>query len=199
MRKARTKTISVPMTSRHVYEIISNSKGGYYDQNMEIFDSKDVNGGSWVLIIRDVDVASFAPPMTYGIYWALPYKDPFDRQSCIIHTQEDIVLLNHEYTVLTDEKVEQYRALGYRLHECGRVEHELNMEIIEKGRDLVEEEREIIWALQLDGLNEEQACEEYFLSKHTDYNNYTICYLPTKEMYYELLNTFGGYNVFKNP
>jgi hypothetical protein len=67
----------------------------------------------------------------------------------------------------------------------------MNMKLIDDGRNLCEEEREVIWALQLDGLDEEQACEEYFLSRHTDRNNYTICYLPTPQMSAELYLVFG--------
>lgn len=56
---------------------------------------------------------------------------------------------------------------------------------------LVEEEREIIWALMLEGLTEQQACEEYFLTHHTDYQNTEICYLPTPEILAEAMAVFG--------
>jgi len=51
---------------------------------------------------------------------------------------------------------------------------------------LSEEERECIWAFQLDGLTEMQACEEYFLSRHVDYNNANICYLPNRKLQKQL-------------
>lgn len=74
--------------------------------------------------------------------------------------------------------------------------YDQNMEYFEecevnKGRALCEEEREIIWAMQLDGLTETQACEEYFLTKHTEYNNFSICYIPNKEVFAECVAVFG--------
>lgn len=65
------------------------------------------------------------------------------------------------------------------------------MELIEQGRALCEEEREIIWALQLDGLSEEQSSEEYFFSRHTDDSNYTICFLPNSEVRQQVYAVFG--------
>lgn len=160
-----------------------------YDSTMEYYKESDVESGSWIMVIRQVPVAS--KPQLYGIYWGVPKQDTYDRQVCLIHTTEDITLLNHEYTTISEEKLKMYREEGWEVHEVGKVEHSLNMKLIEEGRALCEEERETIWALQLDGLSEEQACEEYFLSKHTDYNNYTICYLPKKEVYEQCVAMFG--------
>lgn len=69
-------------------------------------------------------------------------------------------------------------------------EQPLNMKLINEGRNLVEEEREIIWALMLEGLTEQQACEEYFLTHHIDYQNTDICYLPTSKILVEAMAVF---------
>lgn len=178
------------LSSREAYE--KKKKAGLdYDMNMEYREECDVQNGSWILITRSIWVEEKCRPVLYGIYWGIPYRDSYDRQCCKIHTTEDVVILNHEYTILDEEKVKQHREMGWELHECGKVANQMNMELIEQGRSLVEEEREVIWALQLDGLTEEQSCEEYFLSKHTDYNNYTICYLPSKDIFNELVCCFG--------
>jgi hypothetical protein len=179
----------MPRKSKKEYSI--EEEFGFPDYNRDTYSHANVGSGSWILVTRTIPVEKHLRPTLYGIYWAVPNNDRFGRQSCKVHTHEDVVLLNHEYTVLTEEKVQEYRDEGWKLHECGAVKQELNMELIEKGRNLVEEEREVIWALQLDGLDEEQACEEYFLTKHTSHNNYTICYLPTDEIYQELVATFG--------
>ena len=176
------------LSNRQVYTM-----AGIYDQNMEHANAQDVGSGAWVLITRTIPVAEHARPQLYGIYWGIPHEDRYDRQCCKINTTEDVVLLNHEYTVISEEKLDEYRNNGWRLRENRReINHALNLEIIEQGRSLCEEEREVIWALQLDGLDEEQACEEYFMLKHTDYNNYTICYLPDEDCLNELLNCFGS-------
>lgn len=163
-----------------------------FDSNMEYYKEADVESGSWILITRQIPVAEECKPHLFGIYWGVPKQDTYDRQVCVIHTTEDVTLLNHEFSVLTEEKLQVYREEGWELHEIGaKVEHALNMELIEKGRSLCEEEREVIWALQLDGLSEEQACEEYFFTRHTDYNNSSICFLPNKQVYAQCVAVFG--------
>lgn len=154
--------------------------------------SADVGNGNWVLVIENVNVQKNSKPVLFGIYWGIPYEDPFGRQTCKIRTTEDVVLLNHEYTVIS-EKLQEYKNLGYELNSVANPEIQskpLDMELIEKGRHLVEEEREIIWVFQLDGLSEKQACEEYFFSKYTDDSNYTICFLPNEKAKKELYNAF---------
>lgn len=144
------------------------------------------------MITRQVPVEESAKPHLFGIYWGVPKQDKFDRQVCMIHTTEDVTLLNHEYTVIDEERLKIYREEGWEVHEtAARITQGMNMELIERGRSLSEEEREVIWALQLDGLSETQACEEYFLSRHTEYNNYSICYLPRKEVFEECVAVFG--------
>ncbi len=165
---------------------------GYYDTNMEYKEHCDVQNGSWVLITRTIPVEKKCRPHLYGIYWGMPKQDSFDRQVCIVHTTEDVTLLNHEYTVLDEQKVQVYRKEGWELHETNApTAHAINTQLLEKGRALCEEEREVIWALQLDGLTESQACEEYFLCKHTEYNNSNICYLPNQEVYAQIAAVFG--------
>ena len=163
-----------------------------YDENMEYKKECDVESGAWVLVKRQIPVAEYAKPHLFGIYWGIPKQDKFGRQCCMIRTTEDVTLLNHEFTVLDEERLQLYSEEGWELHETGtKIPTGLNTELIERGRDLCEEEREVIWALQLDGLTETQACEEYFLCKHTDYNNYSICYLPRKEVFDYCVSVFG--------
>lgn len=165
---------------------------GEYDYNMEYSKESDVGTGAWVLITRQAPVEEKAKPKLFGIYWGIPKQDRYDRQVCIIHTSEDVTLLNHEFTVIDEEKLKVYREEGWEVHEtAAKAPEGMNLELVEKGRSLCEEERETIWALQLDGLSETQACEEYFLSKHTDYNNYSICYIPRKEVFEECVAVFG--------
>lgn len=180
-----------PNYYRNVYEKRKETDFEY-DQNMEYNDSCDVKSGSWVLITRQIPVEEHAKPHLFGIYWGVPKEDKFDRQVCVIHTTEDVTLLNHEFTVVDEERLKIYREEGWELHETKvATTSPLNMELIEKGKALCEEEREVIMALQLDGLTETQACEEYFLTKHTDYNNFNICYIPNKEVYAYCVSVFG--------
>lgn len=164
----------------------------YYDESEVYKKECDVKSGSWVLITRQVPVSEHAKPHLFGIYWGLPKEDRYKRQVCLIHTTEDVTLLNNEYTVIDDERLEMYRQEGWELHETSaNIPNGLNKELIEKGKALCEEEREIIMALQLDGLTEMQACEEYFLSRHTDYNNFNICFIPNKQVFEYCVSVFG--------
>lgn len=180
-----------PNAYREKYERVKHHKLGY-DRNMEYQKESDVESGAWVLVTRQVPVVESAKPHLFGIYWGVPKQDKYDRQACMIHTTEDVTLLNHEFTVIDEERLRIYREEGWELHEtAAQVTQEMNMELIERGRALSEEEREVIWALQLDGLNETQACEEYFMSRHTEYNNYSICYLPNREVFQQCVAVFG--------
>lgn len=166
-----------------------------YDPNMEHREEMDVKSGSWVLVTRTIPVMAGARPLLYGIYWGVPNDDKYGRQTCRIRTTEDVVLLNHEFTVIDEERLNEYREMGWELDNVKNTsaDHKaLNMELIEKGKALCEEEREIVFALQLDGLTEEQACEEYFFSRHTDDSNYTICFLPSMDVRSQLYDYFGS-------
>lgn len=83
--------------SRKHYE-----QSGTYDQNMEYFEECEVNSGAWVLITRQIPVDERCKPHLFGIYWGIPKQDRFDRQVCVVHTTEDVTLLNHEFTVIKD-------------------------------------------------------------------------------------------------
>lgn len=85
--------------SRKHYE-----QSGTYDQNMEYFEECEVNSGAWVLITRQIPVDERCKPHLFGIYWGIPKQDRFDRQVCVVHTTEDVTLLNHEFTVIDDER-----------------------------------------------------------------------------------------------
>lgn len=173
--------------------------------------------GKWVIIIKTVPVAEYIRPALYGIYWAVPYTregkagvkdktgryigedmkhlvgvDEAGRQCAIIYTPHEVKIFPDEYSILTPERLEDYKELGWYLHEINaKVEEPLNMDVINDGRALVEEEREIIWSLMMEGLTEQQACEEYFFTHHTDYQNTNICYLPTPEILEQARAVFG--------
>jgi len=192
--KAVMSTDVSPNTHRARYERMKDGEhfAFGYDPNMEYQKTSDVESGAWVLVTRTVPVNNGCRPHLFGIYWGIPKQDAYDRQTCVVHTTEDVTLLNHEFTVINDAKLQIYREEGWELHETGAdTSQHLDMSLIENGRNLCEEEREIIWALQLDGLSEMQACEEYFLSRHTDYNNFAICYIPNQDVFAKCVNAFG--------
>lgn len=172
-----------------------------------------ITAGNWVMIIKSLPVADEVAPQLYGIYWAVPFVregkaaapygngtvektligvDEYGRQCAKIYTPNEVKIFPDEYSILTPERLEEYKQAGWYLQEVNaKAEQPLNMDIINDGRALVEEEREIIWALMLEGLTEQQACEEYFLTHHTDYQNTNICYMPTKEILAEAMAVFG--------
>lgn len=178
-----------------------------------------IQKGCWIMIIKTVPVAKNARPQLYGIYWAVPYicqkqvdikdehhttysntkikttigVDEYGRQCATIYTPEEVRIFPDEYSILTPERVEDYRNEGWYLNNTNAKikENPLTLELITKGRSLVEEEREIIWALMLEGLTERQACEEYFLTHHVEHDNTNICYLPTVKILTSLETIFG--------
>lgn len=180
-------------------------------------ESTLITSGDWIMITKSLPVEKEAAPQLYGIYWALPFVregragikdkygflsgteiktlvgvDEYGRQCARIYTPREVKIFPDEYSILTAERLEEYKQLGWYLQELNtKAKEPLNMDIINDGRALVEEEREIIWSLMLEGLTEQQACEEYFLTHHTDYQNTEICYLPTPEILAELTATFG--------
>lgn len=180
-------------------------------------ESTLITAGNWVMVIKSLPVAKDAAPQLYGIYWAVPYtregkaaiKDKYGsycgvemkhlvgvdesgRQCAMIYTPQEVKIFPDEYSILTPERLEEYKQAGWYLQEINaKATQPLNLELINDGRALVEEEREIIWALMLEGLTEQQACEEYFLTHHTDYQNTEICYLPTPKILAEAIAVFG--------
>ena len=165
-------------------------KFGY--DGTEYKKDRDIGGGAWVLIKSKIPVDEKIRPQTYGIYWAIPHEDPYKRQMVKVYTPYEVCLLNYEYTVISEERLKEYKEIGYYLNEiCTNYKEPLRADLVEHGRALCEEEREIIWALQLDGLTEQQACEEYFLSHHTDAHNINFCYLPTAEVLKQIVAYFG--------
>ena len=162
-----------------------------YDTSTEYRDETDVGNGAWVLITRTIPIATYAQPHVYGIYWGIPHTDSYDRLCCKIFTTETVVLLNHEYVVISEQKLSEYKSEGWELRENTRATVPLNIEVIENGRNLCDEERDVIYALMLDGLTEEQACEEYFLCHHTEADNYSICYIPNEKIFEQIIDMFG--------
>ena len=167
----------------------------FYDysiKNQNYYADKDAGSGSWVLVKCKIPVDEKVRPQTYGIYWAIPKEDPYGRQKVAVYTPTEVCLLNHEYTVISDERLQLYIEDGYYLHACGTAEKKpLDRNLIEQGRSLCQEEREIIDALMLDGLTEQQACEEYYYTHHTDDEKIGLCYLPTDELLKQIVATFG--------
>lgn len=168
------------------------STGQPFNSNLVYSEEADVENGQWILVIRTIPVDKKVAPKLYGIYWGMPKEDRFGRQCCRVHTTEDVTLLNHEYKVLTEDKFNMYKEMGYQLHESSDTTmNEMDLKLLEEGRALCEEERDIIRALMLDGLTETQACEEYFLSRHTDRDNANIWYYPNPELLEEIESVFG--------
>jgi len=159
----------------------------------------DVGNGSWIFIRNLPALHKSICPVLFGIYWAVPItgfdefgKDKFGRYAVKIRTSEDIVLFSDEYSVLSEKRLEEFKQAGWSLYETQGLHHPLNLELLQKGRSLVEEERECVWAFMLDGLTEQQACEEYFFTKHIDSNNSNIYYKPSVEILAEAYSVFGG-------
>lgn len=170
-----------------------------------------VTTGNWVLIKKRIPVETNIRPQTYGIYWAMPYThvktcglyderkmrtvtgvDEHGQQCALIYTPKEVKIFPDEYNILSEEKLEEFRDNGWQIHTIDiQAKTTLNQELIEQGRDLCEEEREIIWSLMLDGLSEQQACEEYFLTHHSQNDNVTICYLLPEDQQQAILNLFG--------
>lgn len=152
----------------------------------------DVGSGAWVLVKCKIPVSENERPQTYGIYWAIPAPDTYGRQKVRIYTPYEVCLLNWEYKVISEERLQEYKECGYYLRDYGVPKSDpLTMKLVEKGKHLTEEEREIIFALQLDGLSEQQACEEYFLSHHNDYEKKGYCYLPDADTLSVIEACFG--------
>lgn len=166
-----------------------------------------VTTGNWVLIRKKIPVKT--APVTYGIYWAVPYRsrracksnddirdlvgvDEYGRQCALIYTPEEVKIFPDEYHILTEERLQEYRDAGWCLKETNVDSKQfLNLDIIEQGRHLCEEEREVIWALMLEGLSEQQACEEYFLTKHAQTENTGFCYILPPDLQEEMIRQFG--------
>ena len=146
------------------------------EENRNFKKDKDVGNGAWVLVKRNIPVDKTIKPQIYGIYWAIPKDDNYGRQKIAVYTPEEVCLLNHEYTVITEERLKAYVEDGYYLVDnTTKIREPLNQELIQQGRSLCEEEREIIMALMLDGLTEKQACEEYFFTHHTSDDKLRPC------------------------
>jgi hypothetical protein len=143
----------------------------------------------WVLVVKDIPIDKKAKPVRFGIYYAKAYKHKYYGSTVSIFTTEQVVLLSHEYSVLSEERLQLYINYGWELHTIDGAK--VDLALLEKGRSLCEEEREIIWALMLDGLTEYQACEEYYNYSHTDIEKMTQCYLPTKECLAEIFAVYG--------
>jgi len=169
-------------------------------------ENKLVYNGSWIMVIQPIPTK--VKPVVWGIYWATPCNesinfDGFDKygrykvEIMVTDEQQNIHtvgLFPHEYIRLDEVLFQELLDTnGYILNNLGFSPRKtpINLELIEKGRSLTEDERAIIWSLQLDGLTEHQACEEYFYSRHRPEENPTIWYCPTDEFAEFMENQFG--------
>ena len=193
----------MPRTPHYNYDnqgfIINAEDYPYLSPEYQYDETKDIHSGTWVIILKKIPVQN--PPTLYGIYWAVPYKhrricgvgqdkkereltgvDENGRQCYLIYAPHQIKIFPQEISILSEERLQEYRDNGWELHETNAdATVSLDRNLLEQGRTLCEEEREIIMSLMLDGLTEQQACEEYFFTHHTDYDNTGICYLLPKD------------------
>ncbi|MNP04941.1 hypothetical protein D3C76_968800 [compost metagenome] len=183
---------------------MSLEEQGAYDPS----ENKLVGSGAWVCVFAHVPVNEDVKPIRWAIYWAVPCKDSknhdgFDPSGrykvdvIVKHRQHDayetVSMFPHEYVIIPQDHLDRELELGHYLlqqlhYSSGEA---MDLKLIEEGRALVEEERELIWALQLDGLTETQACNEYFFSRHVNKENHNIWYMPCEAMINELDSIFG--------
>lgn len=161
------------------------------------------------MIKNKIPVDPMVQPEVWSIYWATPYTggrakdgyDDFGRYMVEVLVQhqmnsskfEKVGAFPHEYFVVSEEHLEIYKKEGWSLVPLAfSIEgKEIDMELISRGRELTEEEREVILALQLDGLTETEACQEYFLGRHVVKENYNIMYRPSPKAKAEVIALFG--------
>lgn len=164
-------------------------------------EEQTIGFGSYVLVKRKIPVCSANAPKVWNIYWAKPNSDSknndgydkYGRYGVEIHTPERVVLFPYEYVVITEEKLKEYISFGYAPMNIffEKKSEIMTLALVEKSKNLCEEERQIIMSLQLDGLTENQACQEYFLFSHDKGAPETLLYVPSKELYQEILQNFG--------
>jgi hypothetical protein len=168
-------------------------------------ESKLVGGGSWIMVLQTPPTSE--QPVAFGLYWATPCKDSLNNDGydsygrykvdIVLKSNEGVVnlgLFPDEYMVVREELFEEFMAEGYFLLQETNlsIEEPMNIELIERGRNLVEEERESIWALMLDGLPEVKACEEYFTGRMVSRENASIWYMPIPAFAEYMQETFGS-------
>lgn len=183
--KDRKKTTVSPREKAEAMQVWFGLEDHSYDP------ADDVGGGAWVMVTRVVPVAPEVRPQLYGIYWALPSEDKWGRPKVRVYVPDEVCLLGPEYSLVSPERLEMYRANGWSLHIARPAAEPADMTLVLQGRALCEDEREVIWALQLDGLTEAEACEEYFLGRHQDASHLGECWLPSPEVAKELEAFFG--------
>lgn len=145
----------------------------------------------WIFITRTVPVLEDVRPMIYGIYQAQPLEHEFHENAVTVFTTDKVTVLEHEYSVITEERVAEYVSMGWTMNRIEIPNQPIDMRLLEKGRYLCEEERDIIRALMLDGLTEYQACEEYYKHSHTEIEKMSCFYAPPKEMVKQMEQVFG--------
>lgn len=160
---------------------------------------KEVGSGAWIMVIDVPPVSKEFAPLLGGIYWAIPCRDSlnFDgygkdgqyRVETLVRSREDerkveyLGLFPTEYVVVPESILNEYveeGAYAMMLNNVS-VEEEVDLELIQQGRDLTEDERGIIWALMLDGVSEHTACTIYFKGRHTEKDNLNTWYKPCEE------------------
>lgn len=222
---ARTKKVTIPKCEEHSYRLtdeymesmaFSASRGGRHQlEHYRPKKEKEVGSGAWIMVIDVPPVSDEFKPVLGGIYWAIPCRDSlnFDgygadnqyRIETLVRskTNERVVeylgLFPTEYVVVPEEILDEYMeegAYSIMLNNVS-VHEEVDLELIQQGRDLTEDERSIIWALMLDGVSENTACSIYFKGRHTEKDNLNTWYKPCEQQVEDvkLLVEEYGYNM----
>lgn len=197
IEKKHRMNIKKEETLATLYPDAADASLGRLRNNPEL----DVENGTWVLITKYIPVSKECRPVRWGVYWGLPIsedgRDARGRTGCrVLHAKESVIVFQDEYIIPTEETLSALKEDGWFVKEIGAASsNPPTLEYIEKSRTLCEEEREIIMALQLDGLSEEQACTEYFGGRYADTANVSICYLPPEGKGEMLTDMFGNIGV----
>lgn len=182
--------------TQHAFALESAGMGGSADRHRNNTD-KDVGSGSYIWLTKAPNIHPETPD-PYGIYWATPVdidgRDCYGRFAVhIVHKNQTINIFQDEYIRCDDVILKMVREDGefYVAEDSIPSEAPPCMEDIERCRALCEEEREIIWALQVDGLTESAACSEYLYGKHIDNGHHGWHWKPTQEYLDVLQANFG--------
>lgn len=169
-------------------------------------ENRLVDSGSWIAIVANIPVSSAVKPKILAIYWGVPCTESLNADGYDKHGRykveisvrkpegglETVAVFPDEYIVVSDDQLEVYIESGWQcLSVTDDISEPVDLELIERGRCLTEEERESIWALQVDGLNETQACQQYFHGRHVNTKESTVYYDADPEIKEPYIKYFG--------
>jgi len=214
-----TSEDSFMLSDNYVERVIMNSP--FESLSIYRPNEQNIGFGSYIMVKTLLPVPESKRPKIWHIYWAKPNSDSrnndgydrFGRYGIEIQMPytyraridriyvadedttalERVVLFPAEYIIITEAKLKEYISFGYAPMDTffAAKEETLSLKLLEKSKSLCEEERHIIMALQLDGLTENQACQEYFLYSHDQGAPDTLMYVPSAELLTEIVNAFG--------